>query len=83
METIYTTNAEDQAKAAELQARLANSGTNENGNNDDGKWKEIKSVSIDDGAHKYVLVCATEPFPREKGIEPLTRNFVISKRGAS
>eukprot|EP00816_Leptocylindrus_hargravesii_P008168 CAMPEP_0196805508 /NCGR_PEP_ID=MMETSP1362-20130617/5297_1 /TAXON_ID=163516 /ORGANISM="Leptocylindrus danicus, Strain CCMP1856" /LENGTH=160 /DNA_ID=CAMNT_0042178493 /DNA_START=155 /DNA_END=637 /DNA_ORIENTATION=- len=83
MDPIYTTNAEDQAKAAELRARLANSGASESETNDDGRWKEIKSVSIDDGAHKYVLVCATEPFPREKGAEPLTRNFVTSKRGAA
>jgi len=48
--------------------------------------KDIPSVFIDEGAHKYVVIYATEPTPRgSSGTgtgECLRRTFVVSQRGA-
>ena len=74
----YTTNAHDLQEAASLQARLsqyndqAASSTSGVGSQD-----AIPSVSIDDGAYKYVLITAIAPSTNT------ARKFVYSKRNAS
>ncbi|KAL7550636.1 hypothetical protein ACHAWF_013855 [Thalassiosira exigua] len=75
-----TTNAHDLQEAANLQARLseyndqARSSPSAAKGGGDGV---IPSVSIDDGAYKYVLVTACEPSSNK------TRKFVYSRRNAS
>ena len=93
--TTYTTNAEDQAEAAKLQARLefnekaAAAADPSSTDRIDGPqlnrpaWASIPSVTIADGAHKYVLVSATEPAPRYPAETCLRREFVVSRRGAA
>ena len=76
--TNCTTNADDLAAAAALQARLSSqnsSSTNACPVND-----SIPSVSIDEGAHKYVLIKASTPSSPDS--PSLIRTFVYSKRGA-
>lgn len=68
----FTTNAEDQAEAAKLKARLASLQQNEG-----GKFRPLKPVKIADGAWKYVQIKAQEPGSSE------VQYFVTSKRGAS
>lgn len=101
-EVVYTTNAEDQNAVAELRKRIAQSNANANVNaNDDGNgtciggaaqdadWTPVPSVSIAEGAHKYVLISATEPQPQpgststSTSTECYTNFFVTSKRGAA
>jgi len=74
----YTTNEEDQKEVAKLKARLNK--RNEATSDDEGltSWTKIPSVSIDEGANKYVLISATEPSINEE-----TQYFVVSKKGAS
>jgi phosphohistidine phosphatase len=70
-EASCTTNDFDQKEAAKLKARLANQKTR-------GKrFERVQSVSIADGAHKYVLIAAREPGSTE------LRHFVTSRRGAA
>ena len=66
-----TTNAHDQAEAAKLKARL------EKGTSSSAAFERVPSVSIDDGAHKYVLMCAENPSTNQEQF------FVISRRGAA
>jgi phosphohistidine phosphatase len=85
-EVIYTTNAEDQNAVAELRKRLAqsDSGAQTGQGNDPTQhsWTPVPSISIDEGANKYVLISATEPFPTEGSNQCYTNFFVTSKRGA-
>ena len=69
-EASCTTNDFDQKEAAKLKARLANQKTHGT------KFKRVQSVSIADGAHKYVLIAAREPGRTELS------HFVTSRRGA-
>ncbi|KAL3941598.1 MAG: hypothetical protein SGBAC_004072 [Bacillariaceae sp.] len=71
---MATTNAEDQHKAAELQARLANASDKANTSSDE--FARVPNVSIDEGAHKYVLISACLPGGNSR------ENFVVSRRGA-
>lgn len=80
---MYTTNDEDQREAARLQRRLQdNSHDDEDdyltagaaAHNDSGY--RIPNVSIDSGAHKYVLISAILPGGRER------QHYVVSRRGA-
>jgi len=64
MSEEYTTNAHDLAEAAKLQAQL--------------EQDRIPSVSIDNGAYKYVLITALPPNNSHNKPEV----FVHSKRGA-
>jgi phosphohistidine phosphatase len=68
----FTTNAEDQAEAAKLKARLANPSASGNNKN----FKPLGPVDIADGKHKYVLISAQEPGFTDEHF------FVTSKRGA-
>lgn len=69
-EASCTTNDFDQEEAAKLKARLANQKTHGK------KFERVQSVSIADGAHKYVLIAAREPGRTELS------HFVTSRRGA-
>lgn len=72
-EASFTTNVHDQAQASKLQERLASSSnalTNTT-------FQKVDSVSIDDGAHKYVLIAAREPG------SIVSNHFVVSTRGAA
>jgi phosphohistidine phosphatase len=82
----HTTHAQDLQNAASLQARLSKLNDNEqrlvaNGSNTDGNDDSIDNdmilpaVSIDEGAHKYVLITATSS-------SNLPRTFVYSRRNA-
>ncbi|KAL7488586.1 hypothetical protein ACHAW6_014181 [Cyclotella cf. meneghiniana] len=76
-----TTNAHDVAEAARLQARLSSqqssSCTSRGGDSSDDT---IPSVSIDEGAHKYVLMTAYTPGAPSSSSRK--RTFVYSKQGA-
>jgi hypothetical protein len=80
--TECTTNAHDLTEAARLQAELSSQKSEPSAplagevNSDD-----IPSVSIDEGAHKYVLVRASAPGSSETPSR--VRTFVYSKQGAS
>lgn len=65
-----TTNDFDQQEAKKLKDRLANAKTMTQ------KFERVESVSIADGAHKYVLIAAREPGSSQ------VQHFVISRRGA-
>lgn len=73
--TSFTTNAEDQAEAAKLKARLkekkAPSGISTS------TFRPLSPVKIASGTHKYVLISAHEP-----GGSKEERYFVTSKKGA-
>jgi phosphohistidine phosphatase len=73
----FTTNEEDQRKAAELKARLADDSKDSHPaavhSND---YVRVPNVSIDEGTHKYVLISARLPGGTER------QNFVTSRRGA-
>ena len=71
---MATTNAEDQRKAAKLQARLANAGDKATTSSND--FARVPNVSIDAGAHKYVLISACLPGGN------IRENFVVSRKGA-
>jgi hypothetical protein len=73
----YTTNEEDQRKAARLQARLRETSDDPSPTSDHSDLHRIPNVTIADGAHKYVLISAILPGGNER------QNFVCSKRGAS
>ena len=74
----FTTNAHDLREAANLQARLSahqatsSSTANTSKNSDDA----IPTVSLDEGAYKYVLITANTPSSKE------SRTFIYSKRNA-
>ena len=70
---VYTTNAEDKAEVAKLKESLAWDG----GVDLSRSSRKVSSVSIDIGAHKYVLISAKEPGSTESSW------FVISVQGAS
>ena len=76
MDSFATTNAEDQAEASVLKARLAEQSQQESSGNH-RNFRPMISVQIDPGAHKYVLISARTP---NDGTD---RYFVASKRGAS
>ena len=83
---MYTTNEEDQRKAAELKTRLAEQPTSTSSSNNNIEEEGtsfssagsyiIPSVSIDEGANKYVLIRAKKQGSRED------QHFVVSSRGA-
>ena len=77
-EDNFTTNAKDQEEAAKLKARLeaAQSASTNNNTNSDRSFVPLPSISIAEGAHKYVLISATEPQSDE------IKRFVISSHGA-
>jgi phosphohistidine phosphatase len=81
VEEEFTTNKEDQQKAAQLQARLRQV-TSEDDEDDtaDATMQIMKMphVSIDEGKHKYVLISAVAP-----NSTSTRQHFVVSKRGAS
>ena len=72
----YTTNEEDQREAAKLQARLREDGNEGNDDLPIDSGIRIPNVSIDAGAHKYVLINALLPSGEER------QHFVVSRRGA-
>eukprot|EP00539_Tryblionella_compressa_P019003 CAMPEP_0178871030 /NCGR_PEP_ID=MMETSP0747-20121128/7390_1 /TAXON_ID=913974 /ORGANISM="Nitzschia punctata, Strain CCMP561" /LENGTH=157 /DNA_ID=CAMNT_0020538185 /DNA_START=139 /DNA_END=615 /DNA_ORIENTATION=+ len=76
----YTTNEEDQREAARLQARLrADNYDNDDdlpSSSDDSSFVRLPNVTIDEGAHKYVLISAVAPAGEER------QHFVVSRRGA-
>lgn len=76
-EVVYTTNDEDQRKAAELQVRLAAAAEIAVTNKLSSSCVKIPSVKIDEGAHKYVLISAKDPGTNE------FKHFVTSRRGAA
>jgi phosphohistidine phosphatase len=89
----HTTNAQDRKAAADLQARLLLSNFDENKNvhhNDDhddddegGTSHLLPSVSIDEGAHKYVLITATPPSSSSSTPSNSSQQtFVYSRRHA-
>mmetsp|Transcript_27352 Transcript_27352/g.40384 ORF Transcript_27352/g.40384 Transcript_27352/m.40384 type:complete len:154 (+) Transcript_27352:134-595(+) len=74
----YTTNEEDQRKAAELQARLARDSVDGAKTDQDiASAYQVPNVSIDEGANKYVLITACLPGGSER------QNFVVSRKGAA
>jgi phosphohistidine phosphatase len=86
----HTTSAQDRQAAADLQARLLLSNFDENKkvhHNDDhdddddegGTSNLLPSVSIDEGAHKYVLITATPPTTPSNSSR---QTFVYSRRHA-
>jgi phosphohistidine phosphatase len=80
--TQHTTNAHDLAEAAKLQARLSaqKSFSSPSQAVQDGAEDNIPSVSIDEGAHKYVLITASTPASANSSSH--VRTFVYSKLGA-
>lgn len=70
-EASCTTDDFDQQEATKLKHRLANAQRATN------KFERVESVSIADGAHKYVLITAREPGSSQ------IQHFVISRRGAA
>lgn len=85
----FTTNARDLQEAASLQARLSAAAAADAvskkhttaGNKVDDE-AIIPAVSIDEGAHKYVLVSAMPPSPSSNLERSSPRLFVYSKRNA-
>lgn len=80
---MYTTNEYDQREAAKLQARLREEekglSKRHSQNPPDEADVRLPNVSIDEGAHKYVLISALLPFPDDSKRE----FFVVSKRDAA
>lgn len=74
-----TTNAHDLQEAANLQSRLSEYNKNlaQTSSTSTGATDAIPSVSIDEGAYKYVLITAVIPSTNQ------VRKFVYSKRNAS
>lgn len=72
----YTTNEEDQREVARLQARLAEEKPSSTSISSGVSAYKIPSVTIDEGAHKYVLISALTPGGDER------QHFVVSRRGA-
>lgn len=72
-EIMFTTNKEDQEEAAKLKERLANQrgASSKSSSSTD----PLPNVSIDEGAHKYVLI-------RAKENDGKNEHFVVSKREA-
>ena len=90
--TTCTTNAQDLAEAAALQARLSDAAaaqtsstspttttTDKDSDNDNNII--VPTVSIDEGAHKYVLIKASKPGSSNSN-SSTAQHFVFSKRGA-
>ena len=73
---MHTTNAEDQREAARLQKRLQDAQDDESLTGAADSGYRIPNVSIDSGAHKYVLISAIIPGGGER------QHFVGSRRGA-
>ena len=80
----YTTNEQDLKEDAEIQNRLLSRAqqqttedTDTSTNNNDATVNNIPSVSLDEGAYKYVLITANTPSTNQ------SRTFVYSKRNAS
>ena len=70
----FTTNEDDQRKAAQLKARLAEA-SDETGIKKDGP--RVPNVTIAEGRHKYVLMSACLPGGTER------QNFVVSREFAA
>lgn len=75
---MFTTNEEDQREAAKLQRRLQDAADDDSDDYTPGTSSSyrIPNVSIDAGAHKYVLMSAITPGGGER------QHFVVSRRGA-
>ena len=79
----YTTNEQDLKEAADIQNRLLSRAqqtiedTDTNNNNATVNNDNIPSVSLDEGAYKYVLITANTSSTNQ------SRTFVYSKRNAS
>jgi phosphohistidine phosphatase len=75
---LYTTNEEDQRKAAALQARLKNRTSAKQRDSSSPPKDELRlpSVEIAEGAHKYVLIKAVDPYNGDE------QYFVTSRKGA-
>lgn len=79
-----TTNAHDLAEAAKIKARLAaqsetttSASASADGSKDGAdSFLSVPNVSIDEGAHKYVLIGARHPQSGQH------QHFVVSKHGA-
>ncbi len=82
-ESFATTNAEDQAEASALKARLAERRRDESfGHHNKSRnqtFRPVTPVRIAPGAHKYVLISARVPNDNHSK----EQYFVTSKRGAS
>ncbi len=81
--TTCTTNATDLAEAAKLQARLSaqQSSSASTSPNNTFDHDAIPTVSIDEGANKYVLITACTPGNSSSSSRKQT--FVYSKQGAN
>lgn len=81
--SFATTNAEDQAEASALKARLAERRREESvGHQNKSRnqtFQPVTPVRIAPGAHKYVLISARVP----NDVHGKEQYFVTSKRGAS
>ena len=83
----FTTNEEDQREAKKLQARLQKSTENDDDENETtttnsaaatASYQNIPSVTLAEGAHKYVLITAFLPNNSNE-----RQHFVVSKRNAA
>lgn len=81
----FTTNAEDQEAVTKLKSRLESNAAGTPGLSDPEpeSWRNLPCVSIDEGAHKYVLIEAETPSNPNSNSADERRTFVVSKRGAS
>ncbi len=73
---MFTTNEEDLREAERLQKRLQNASDNDDFCIAADTGYRIPNVSMDSGAHKYVLISAILPSGGER------QHFVVSRRGA-
>jgi phosphohistidine phosphatase len=73
---MFTTNEEDQRKAANLQKRLEQQEATSDDCEVEDSGHRIPNVSIDSGTHKYVLISAVLPGGGER------HHYVVSRRGA-
>ena len=81
--TKCTTNAQDLAEAEALQVRLSaqeSSTTYKDSDNNNNIF--VPTVSIDEGAHKYVLIKASTPSNSGSSSSSTVQHFVFSKQGA-
>ena len=84
-DTVYTTSEADRQAVAALQKRIAESNATSSTQAKQSRpsdWTPVPSVSIAEGAHKYVLISATEPYPQDGEDECYTSFVVTSKEYA-
>ena len=77
---VYTTNEEDQAAVAALEKRISETNRIRNADSlgSSSSFNPVPNVAIAPGAHKYVLISASEP--NENSNDSIY--FVTSKKGA-